>query len=99
MLAQGKLSTSNGLAVLAEMVETGADPEHILEEKALNTVSDENELAGFIDQIIENNPTEVERYQKGEKQLFKFFLGQIMKATGGKADPNVMKAVLEERLG
>jgi len=99
MVAQGKLSTRNGLAVLSEMMETGADPEHILEDKSLNMVADENELSPVIEKILAAFPAEVTRYKNGEKQLLKFFLGQIMKETGGKAEPGVTKAVLEELLG
>ncbi|MFH1253082.1 MAG: Asp-tRNA(Asn)/Glu-tRNA(Gln) amidotransferase subunit GatB [Candidatus Uhrbacteria bacterium] len=98
MVAQGKLSTRNGLTILNEMVETGADPEQILEDRSLNLVSDESELATVIEKIIAGCPTETARYKNGEKQLLKFFLGQIMKETSGKAEPTATRTILEELL-
>jgi len=99
MVAKGRLSTANGLSLLKKMMETGSDPEHIIEEHNLNLVSDEDELTGIIEKIMTNNPTEAERFKAGEEKLIKFFLGQIMKETGGKAEPNVTKQILEKWLG
>jgi aspartyl-tRNA(Asn)/glutamyl-tRNA(Gln) amidotransferase subunit B len=99
LIAKGRLSTRNGLQVLQKMMETGADPEHLIEEHNLNLVVDESELSLVVQKIMAANPDEAERFRNGEQKLIKFFLGQIMKETGGKADPNVAKMVLEQELG
>jgi aspartyl-tRNA(Asn)/glutamyl-tRNA(Gln) amidotransferase subunit B len=99
LIAKGRLSTGNGLQVLQKMMETGADPEHLIEEHNLNLVADESELASVVQKIMSANPNEAERFKNGEQKLIKFFLGQIMKETGGKADPNIAKMVLEQELG
>lgn len=98
MVAKGRVSTANGLSLLKKMMETGADPEHIIEEHNLNLMSDEDELGAAIDKIMADNPDEAKRFKAGEEKLIKFFLGQLMRTTGGKADPNVAKQLLEERL-
>jgi len=98
LVVKGRLSTSNGLSVLKKMMETGSDPEHIIEDHNLNLISDEEELNSIIGKIIAENPTETTRYKSGEEKLLKFFLGQLMKETGGKADPMMAKKLLEERL-
>lgn len=97
MAAKGRLSTANGLLLLRKMMETGADPEHIIEEHNLNLISDEDELTAVIEKIMVENPDETKRFKAGEKKLLKFFLGQLMRATGGKADPAAAKQLLEER--
>jgi len=98
MVAKGRLSTNNGLSVLQKMLETGADPEHVIEEHSLNLVSDEDELTSAVEKIIAANPAEAERYRAGEDKLIKFFLGQLMKETGGKADPTVASRLLKRLL-
>jgi aspartyl-tRNA(Asn)/glutamyl-tRNA(Gln) amidotransferase subunit B len=98
MAANGRLSTTNGLSLLKKMMESGADPEHIIEEHDLNLLSDETELGAMIEKILANNPEGVKRYKAGEKKLLKFFLGQLMRASGGKAEPNVAKQILQKWL-
>lgn len=98
LVAKGRLSTRNGLEVLQKMMETGADPEHIIEEHNLNLVSDEEELSTVIEKIITTYHDEVLRYQGGEEKILKFFLGLLMKETGGKADPTMAQRIFKERL-
>ncbi|HBR80977.1 MAG: Aspartyl/glutamyl-tRNA(Asn/Gln) amidotransferase subunit B [Candidatus Uhrbacteria bacterium GW2011_GWE2_45_35] len=99
LIAKGRLSTGNGLQVLQKMMDTGADPEHLIEEHNLNLVADESAISGVVKKIMDENPNEAARFRAGEIKLLKFFLGQIMKETGGKADPNVAKMILEQELG
>jgi aspartyl-tRNA(Asn)/glutamyl-tRNA(Gln) amidotransferase subunit B len=60
--------------------------------------SDSSVIEGFIAQVIEQNTAEVERYRNGEKQLIGFFMGQLMKVSGGKADPKASNLLLRQKL-
>jgi len=70
----------------------------IVEEKGLTQVTDENEISLIIKKVIEENPKEVERYRGGNVKLLAFFVGQIMKATKGKADPAIVNKILRKSL-
>lgn len=98
LVATGKLSTTNGITVLSAMLETGMDPSHVMEERQLGSMSNEAELADIITRIIEQNPKEVTRYRAGEKQLFAFFIGMVMKETEGRAEPKLVRNMLTVKL-
>jgi aspartyl-tRNA(Asn)/glutamyl-tRNA(Gln) amidotransferase subunit B len=80
------------------MIETGQDPESIVKEKGLEQVSDQGELEAMVDEIITENPDEVQAYRDGKTKLFSFFMGQVMKKTRGKADPKVVTPMLKSKL-
>jgi len=80
--------------VFAEMFETGKAPAAIVEEKGLRQVTDTGAIDASIDEIMAKNADKVAEYRSGKDKLFGFFVGQVMKATGGKANP----AMLNERL-
>ncbi|MFC1787708.1 Asp-tRNA(Asn)/Glu-tRNA(Gln) amidotransferase subunit GatB [Patescibacteria group bacterium] len=98
LIATGKLSGQAGLTVLGEMLESGIDPSHVMEDKKLGKMDDESELAEIISNLIENHPKELLRYKQGEKQLLQFFIGLIMKETQGTADPGVTTNILKVKL-
>jgi aspartyl-tRNA(Asn)/glutamyl-tRNA(Gln) amidotransferase subunit B len=81
------------------MYATGKDPAAIIEEKGLLQVSDSGELTEIINKVIDDNAGEVEQYLAGKTKLFGFFVGQVMKATKGKANPKVVNELLKEELG
>ena len=62
-------------------------------------ISGEEELEAIVDRVIEANPREVRRYHAGRKQLMKYFMGRVMKESGGKADPSAAARILRRRLG
>ncbi|MBI4848648.1 MAG: Asp-tRNA(Asn)/Glu-tRNA(Gln) amidotransferase subunit GatB [Nitrospirae bacterium] len=84
--------------VFEEIYKTGRDAEVIVKEKGLVQVSDESEIEKVIDEVIANNPKEVERFKAGEEKLLGFFAGQIMKATKGKANPKIVNELLRKKL-
>lgn len=98
LIANKKLNNTTGLKVLQTMLETGADPTHIMEDQALGQMDDAGALAEIVDRVIENHPVEAARYQAGEEQLIKFFIGQIMQETQGTADAAVAKNMLLVKL-
>ena len=84
--------------VFAEMFETSKDADVIVEEKGLKQVTDTGAIESIIDQVIAENPGQVEAYKGGKDKLFGFFVGQVMKLSGGKANPAMVNEILKEKL-
>ncbi len=91
---------TGGLArdVLAELVQRGGDPEAIIEEKGLRPVNDPETLAPMVEAVLQAMPDKVAQYRAGKTGLMGLFVGQVMKKTGGKADPSLVNKMLAERL-
>ena len=84
--------------VFAEMIESGKKAGDIVEEKGLKQITDASALDPIIDQILADNADKVEQYKSGKDKLFGFFVGQVMKQTGGKANPGMVNQRLKEKL-
>ncbi len=84
--------------VFNEVFETQKSPKQIVEEKGLKQITNPEEIRGIIEEIIKNNPKEVEKYKAGNTKLIGFFVGQVMKATKGKANPQLVNKLLQEIL-
>lgn len=98
LLKGGKLSGTLTKQVLKEMYETGKDPEGIMSEQGLVVVSDDSQLTEIAKQVITANPKVVDNYAKNPN-VIKFLVGQMMRETKGKADPNKSEAILKGLLG
>ncbi len=98
MIKQGTISGKIAKAVFEEMYRTGEDPEKIVKEKGLVQLTDVEEIQGIIRGVLEENAKLVEDYRKGKEQLLGFFVGQIMKATRGKANPQLVNELLRKSL-
>jgi len=98
LVEEGTVSTSGGKEVFALMVEERAEPEEVVERHGLAQVSDEAELAAVVDKVLADNPKQVEQYRAGKQQVMGFFVGQVMKATGGRANPRLVNELLRARL-
>ena len=99
LIDQGKISNSIAAQRLfPALFESTETPLEIAERLNLIQSSDSSVIEGFIAQVIEQNSAEVERYRNGEKQLIGFFMGQLMKVSGGKADPKASNAILRQKL-
>jgi len=94
----GKITTNSGKAVLGEMLATGRPAEQIVAEKGLAQVSDEASLARIVDEVLAAHPEEVAHYLAGKETLARWFVGQVMRATRGQANPQVVTALVEQRL-
>ena len=95
----GQISGKIAKEVFEEMYRTGKPAAGIVQAKGLTQISGEDELARIVDDIIKANPDNVERYRSGKATLFGFFVGEAMKATKGKANPQVINRLLKEKLG
>ncbi|MEM8798811.1 MAG: Asp-tRNA(Asn)/Glu-tRNA(Gln) amidotransferase subunit GatB [Pseudomonadota bacterium] len=94
----GTISGRIAKDVFEDMFASGKSASEIVEAKGLKQVSDTGELQAIIDKIIADNPAQVEQYRGGREKLFGFFVGQTMKATGGKANPQVVNELLKTAL-
>ncbi|MEZ4472618.1 MAG: glutamine--tRNA ligase/YqeY domain fusion protein [bacterium] len=94
----GRLSVTAGKEVFAALVSDGGDPAAIMAARGLEQLSDTSALAAAVDAVIAASAGQVERYRAGNTGLLGFFIGQVMKATGGRADPAATRALLTERL-
>lgn len=98
LIDEEKISGKQGKDVLVEMFKTGKSAESIIEEQGLVQVSDTGEIDVLIDGVIEANPSQVAAYRGGKEALIGFFVGQVIKASKGKANPKVVNDRLKEKL-
>jgi len=94
MVLDKTVSGSSGKVVLAEMFKNGGKPEEIVKARNLAQVSDESFIQEAVTKVLNDNSSEVEKYLAGKDTLLQWFIGQISRATKGKADPNVAKELL-----
>ena len=76
------------------MLETGDNPNKIIETKGMKQQSDPKELEKMISEILNKNKDKVDQYKSGKEKLFGFFVGQVMKSSGGKANPQLTNEIL-----
>jgi len=98
MVDDGTISNKIAKQVFEEMVKSGESPAQIVEAKGLVQISDPAKISPIIDEIITKNPDNVEKFKAGNTKLLGFFVGQVLKATGGKANPQVVNALVAEKL-
>jgi aspartyl-tRNA(Asn)/glutamyl-tRNA(Gln) amidotransferase subunit B len=98
LIDNGTISGKIAKTVFAGMFETGKRPEEIVKEKGLVQITDESAIEAAVDQVLQDNPAEAEKFREGKQGLIGFFVGQVMKATRGKANPGVVNKLLREKL-
>jgi aspartyl-tRNA(Asn)/glutamyl-tRNA(Gln) amidotransferase subunit B len=98
MVDKGTISVKIAKAILPDMVNTGYSPDALVREKGLSQMSNKDELENIINQIIKENTKTVNDYKSGKKNALIFLVGQVMKATGGKANPKMVNEILRKRL-
>ena len=97
-VASGAISNAIAKEILPELFETDKTTTQIIEEKGLRQVSDEDTIRGLVQQVINENPDNLAKYQAGKTNLFGFFVGQALKASGGAANPSIIKNMMQEAL-
>ena len=80
------------------MFETGKDAKQVVDEKGLKQVSDEGAIISMIDEVLASNQDKVDEYRSGKDKLFGFFVGQVMKASKGQANPGMVNQILKQKL-
>ncbi len=99
MVGDNKLSSTAAKEVLAELLKTGEDPEKIAEAKNLLQVSDEGAIADIVSKVLADNPQAAGDVQNGEMKAIGFLVGQVMKASQGKANPALATKLIKQQLG
>ena len=97
-ISSGVISGRTAKEVFEIMKETGEEPKKIIESKGLQQKSDPKELEGIIDKILSENKDKAEQYKSGKDKLFGFFVGEVMKKSGGKANPKLVNEILKIKL-
>jgi len=92
------ISGKIGKSIFEEMYTSGASPDEIIESQGLKQISDDGAIEEIIDTVIKENPGQVEAYLGGKEKLFGFFVGQVMKLTEGKANPQSVNTILKKKL-
>lgn len=99
LIQNGDISAKIAADIFPVIFADGESPRRYVESKGLRQISDSGELEKTVDKVLEANPGEVEAYKAGKKKLISFFVGQIMKATKGKANPALVNKLLINKLG
>ena len=98
LIKNGIISGKIAKTIFELMMDGDKDPQTIVDEKDLKQQSDPKELEALIDKVITDNPDNVKEYKSGKEKLFGFFVGQIMKVSGGKANPQLVNEILKKKL-
>jgi aspartyl-tRNA(Asn)/glutamyl-tRNA(Gln) amidotransferase subunit B len=98
MVKAGTINQPAAKATFGEMWKTGRPPQEIVEERSLTQISDADKLADVVRQVIAENPDAVAQFKAGKQTILRFLIGQVMKATRGKANPQLAEQLLNERL-
>ena len=99
MICKGTISNNIAKKILPDLLKNGGSAKEMVEKQGLSVISDEGAIKEIIAKVIENNPAQVTAYKGGKQQLFGFFVGQVMKETKGRANPQVINKLLKEALG
>ncbi|MGD2124125.1 MAG: hypothetical protein PVJ76_20415, partial [Gemmatimonadota bacterium] len=98
LLEGGTISQPVAKDIFQEMVAEGVDPRVVVEKRGLEKIDDPDLLEAMVRKALDSNPEKVQEYRDGKKGLLGFFMGQVMKETGGKADPKVVNGLLRQTL-
>jgi aspartyl-tRNA(Asn)/glutamyl-tRNA(Gln) amidotransferase subunit B len=98
LISDGTISGRIAKDVFADMFESGKDAAAIVDEKGLKQLSDSGAIEALIDTVIAGNMDKVEEYRGGKDKLFGFFVGQVMKQSGGQANPGMVNQILKAKL-
>jgi aspartyl-tRNA(Asn)/glutamyl-tRNA(Gln) amidotransferase subunit B len=99
MVDKGTISLKVAREIFPELYSSGKTPEQIVQEKGLTQLSDEGALVKIVDEVLSKHPAQVAQFKEGKQQVLGFLVGQVMKASGGKANPGKVNELLKKKLG
>lgn len=97
-IQDGTITRKIAKEVFPEMAETGKEASEIIEAKGLKQISEKSELESVVKEVLQEHPDEVKRYKAGKEGLFGFFVGEVMRKTRGKANPQIVNEILTQLL-
>ena len=97
MIEDGKISSKQSKDVFIKIIEDKKDPATIVKESGMSQITDESELMNIVNEIMDENPTQIEAY-KNQPRLLDYFVGQMMKKTRGKANPALASKLLKDEI-
>jgi len=98
MVKGGKISSQQAKDVFASVLEEEKSPSDIVKEKGMEQISDETAIRDIVNKVLDDNPSQLETYKSGKTNILGFFVGQILKSSGGKANPSVASKILNEEI-
>ena len=98
LIEKGTISSKIAKKVFKDLIEKGGDPEQIVKDKGLVQISDEGELRSIVSGILDENEQSIEDYKNGKDRALGFLVGQVMKATKGKANPPMVNKLIVEEM-
>ena len=98
LISKGDISNKMAKEIFVEMWDKGLSPEHIIKQKNLKQISNQEELEALVDKILNNYPKQIKDYKEGRTKLFGFFVGQVMKESKGQANPQKLSEILKKKL-
>ncbi len=98
MVEDGVITGKLGKEIFERMMKDTRDPDVIMKEEGLTQIADEGDIRNIINKVIDNNPKSLNDYKKGKKNAFNFLIGQTMRETRGRANPQIVRKVLQEEL-
>src|SRR5208337_1536682 len=98
VISKGSVSGKMGKDILVQMFATGKTASRIISEQSLEQINDADSIARIVREIMAANPKQLEQYRKGKTATFGWFVGQVMKATRGQANPQLVQEVLKKEL-
>jgi aspartyl-tRNA(Asn)/glutamyl-tRNA(Gln) amidotransferase subunit B len=98
LIEKGTINGKIAKEILPELLEKGGSVQALVESKGMTSLTDAGAIAALIDEIIAANPKELEQYKAGKTKLLGFFVGQVMKQSGGRAEPKLTNHILAEKL-
>jgi aspartyl-tRNA(Asn)/glutamyl-tRNA(Gln) amidotransferase subunit B len=101
LVGAGTLGSAGAKQVFAALAagEGGGDPARIVQERGLEQIADQSALRAVVDEVVATHPAQAEEYRAGKQALLGFFVGQVMRSTGGRAEPRAVQELLREVLG
>jgi len=98
LITNGEISGKIGKEIFPEMWDTGAQVEKIIETKGIKQISDSSEIEKFVEKVLAENPTQVEKFKNGKSNILGFFVGNVMKLSRGQANPKIVNEILQNKL-
>jgi len=99
LVYQNKVNSTNAVAILEAVLESGTNPTEIMNAKDLGQMSDDGAIESAVDKVISDNPKQVAEFKAGKEAVLQYLVGQVMKATRGKADAAAVSQILKNKLG